>query len=291
MVNINKNGRKAALDEVLVRLGEPKAYGGVTAEGGLAVFVARNHFARPVQTVGPDVFALLMSGELIAVAADRPEAWVISRLGRARLRRASAADSPFRSQHQALDLREARAANGDAIMVRVNHAESPLGWLVSHKDRTGKPLINQEQFAAGERMRRDFTLANLPPRVTALWGTPANHAGRNGGSDSASMNDTMIAAKDRLWAAFDAVGPDLGGVLLQVCCHLNGLAGAERQLGWPARSGKVVLGIALDRLAVHYGISQAAGTPKKRARIEQSAPVHKDTKNNLHNTQNNSCKS
>lgn len=290
MVNINKNGRKAALDKVLVRLGEPGAYGDVTAEGGLAVFVARNHFARPVQTVGPDVFALLMSGELIAVAADRPGAWVISRLGRARLRRASAADSPFRSQHQALDLREARAANGDAIMVRVNHAESPLGWLVSHKDRRGNPLISLEQFAAGERMRRDFTLANLPPQVTAMWGMPINHAGCGGGG-AASMNDTMIAAKDRLWAAFDAVGPDLGSVLLQVCCHLNGLAEAERQLGWPARSGKVVLGIALDRLAVHYGVSPGAGTPKKQAGSVQSAPANKDGKNNLHNTQNSSCKS
>ncbi len=288
MVNIDKNGRKAALDKVLVRLGEPRAYGDVTAEGGLAVFVARNHFARPVQTVGPDVFALLMSGELIAVAADRPEAWVISRLGRARLRRVSAADSPFRSQHQALDLREARAANGDIIVVRVNHAESPLGWLANHKDRSGKPLISLEQFAAGERMRRDFTLASLPPRVTALWGMPVNDAGQNGGRDSASMNDTMIAAKDRLWAAFDSVGPDLGGVLLQVCCHLNGLAEAEKQLGWPARSGKVVLGIALDRLAVHYGISQAEGTPKKQAGSVQSAPANKDGKNNLHNTQNSS---
>ncbi len=290
MTNINENAKQAVLHEVLVRLGEAKAYGCVTAEGGLAVFVARNRFARPVQTVGPDLLALLMSGELISAAADRPEVWVISRLGRRRLNRASAADSPFRSQHQALDLREARAANGDAIIVRVNNAESPLGWLVSHKDRTGKPLISHEQFAAGERMRRDFTLANLSPRVTAMWGMPINHAGRGGRSGPASMNDTMIAAKDRLWAAFDAVGPDLGGVLLQVCCHLNGLAEAEKELGWPARSGKVVLGIALDRLAVHYGLSQGEA-PKMRAGTTRSAPKYKDGKNNLHNTQNSYCKS
>jgi len=278
------------MDKVLLRLGEPGAYGDVTAEGGLAVFVARNHFARPVQRVAPDVFALLMRAELIAEAPGRPEAWVISRLGRARLRRVSAADSPFRSQHQALDLREARAANGDTIMVRVNNGESPLGWLASHKDRSGKPLINLDQFAAGERMRRDFTLANLDPRVTAMWGMPVSDAGRNGGGQS-NMNDTMIAAKQRLWAAFDSVGPDLGGVLLQICCHLNGLAEAEKQLGWPARSGKVVLGIALDRLAVHYGISQATGMPKKQARSVQSEPEIKAGKNNLHNTQNSSCKS
>lgn len=288
MKNIYQNGKQSVLDEVLARLGEAQAYGCETAEGGLAVFVARNRFARPVQNVGADLRVLLVGGELIARDVDRPEAWIISPLGRARLRRVSAADSPFRSQHQALDLRAVQAANGDTIVVRVNHAESPLGWLVNHKDRTGKPLIRLEQFAAGERLRRDFTLANLPPRVTALWGMPANHAGRNGGRDSASMNDTMIAAKDRLWAAFDAVGPDLGGVLLQVCCHLNGLTEAERQLGWPTRSGKVVLGIALDRLAVHYGISQGEA-PKMPARPGQTGVRSKGAKNKLHNTQNSSC--
>ncbi len=276
------------MDKVLLRLGEPSAYGNVTAEGGLAVFVARNHFARPVQRVAPDVFALLMRAELIAEAPGRPEAWVISRLGRARLRRASAADSPFRSQHQALDLREARAANGDTIVVRVNHAESPLGWLANHKDRTGKPMISQEQFAAGERMRRDFTLASLDPRVTAMWGMPVNDAGRSAAGGASNMNDTMIAAKQRLWAAFDAVGPDLGRVLLQVCCHLNGLAEAEKQLGWPARAGKVVLGIALERLAVHYGIKPGE-TPKKRSGSAQSGRVNNADENNLRNTQNSSC--
>jgi len=116
-----------------------------------------------------------------------------------------------------------------------------------------------------------------------MWGMPINHAGRSGGGNSASMNDTMIAAKDRLWAAFDAVGPDLDGILLQVCCHLNGLAEAERQLGWPARAGKVVLGIALDRLAVHYGIG-LGGAPKHKARVYQSTTAETGDKNKLRNT-------
>lgn len=283
MSNAHKKENIVTQDAVLERLGEPGAYGCAAAEGGLAVFVARNHFARPVLTVRPDLLASLMRGELISASADRPEAWVISPLGRARLRRASAADSPFRSQHQALDLREARDPEGAIRVVRVNHAESPLGWLANHKDRSGKPLISLEQFAAGERMRRDFTLASLSPQVTAMWGMPVNDAGRSGGGGPSSMNDTMIAAKDRLWAAFDAVGPDLGSVLLQVCCHLNGLAQAEKQLGWPARSGKVVLGIALDRLAVHYGI-KLGEAPKKRAGTVRSTPAHTDGKNNLHNT-------
>lgn len=291
MRKIDKYGKMACVDSILKRLRESGAYGCVTTQGGFEVFVPRNHFARPVQSVGPEVLAELQSGELIAPLLDRRQAWGVSQLGRARLRRAEAADSPYRSQHQALAMRETPGDDGTATVVRINHAESPLAWLASHKDRKGNPLISPEQFAAGERMRRDFTLANLPPRVTAMWGMPIHHPGRSSSSDSANMNDTMMDAKDRLWAAFDAVGPDLGGILLQICCHLHGLAHAEKQLGWPARAGKVVLGIALDRLAAHYGINLAAGMPKNQLEARRWGVERENNKINLRNTQKSSCKS
>ncbi len=252
-----EQGFDGVRDRALQRLAETGAYGVVTEGGGLAVFVARNNFARSVMRLDEAGMSLLMREELLRRSGRREDEWRISDLGRARLTRARAADSPFRSQHQSHALRELREPNGAAAMVRVNQAESPLAWLASHTDRQGKPMIGQEQFLAGERLRRDFTLANLQPKVTAMWGMPVNSASRGGGADTGSPNDTMIAAKQRVWRAFDAVGPDLGAILLQVCCHLYGLTEAERQLGWPARAGKVVLRIALDRLAAHYGIAGA----------------------------------
>ncbi|NJM83749.1 MAG: helix-turn-helix domain-containing protein, partial [Tabrizicola sp.] len=47
-------------------------------------------------------------------------------------------------------------------------------------------------------------------------------------------------------------GPGLGDVALRCCCFLEGLEVAEKRLGWAARSGKIVLRIALQRLRRHY---------------------------------------
>jgi len=40
-----------------------------------------------------------------------------------------------------------------------------------------------------------------------------------------------------------------------VVCAGEGMRDAETALGWPARAGKLVLGMALDRLAAFYRIA------------------------------------
>ena len=57
-----------------------------------------------------------------------------------------------------------------------------------------------------------------------------------------------------------SLGEELATILLEVCCLERGLEAAERRLGWPSRSGKVVLRLALARLALHYGLSRRAVT-------------------------------
>lgn len=68
-------------------------------------------------------------------------------------------------------------------------------------------------------------------------------------------------ARERVAAALRDLGPGLGDVALRVCCFLEGVEAAERRMGWAARSGKVVLRIALMRLRRHYEESYGKAGP------------------------------
>jgi len=205
---------------------------------------------------------MLLADDLIEPCA---QGYRISAAGRARLRRELSAADPFQAQHSARrpDLRDTE--EGRERLVIVNDAESPLAWLASRKDKSGTALITPYQFAAGERLRADYAYAAMNPRLTARYdGSPSAKGSGNGASH---LSDTMLAARQRVARALAAVGPELSGVLVDVCCHLLGLEDAERREGWPKRSGKVVLQMALTSLARHYGLisdAQAAGALRRR---------------------------
>ncbi len=134
----------------------------------------------------------------------------------------------------------------DRARVTVNLNESPLGWLV----RRG--MVSARQFEAGERLRADFTRAQLGPRITMAWDAGPAVRGARGAPEGTDASTAQIAAKARFAAATAAVGSGLDDVLWRVVCNGEGLETAERALGWPARAGKVVLLLALDRLADFY---------------------------------------
>lgn len=142
----------------------------------------------------------------------------------------------------------------------LNPAESPIAWLRRRKDKDGEPMISQPQFDAGERLRADFWFAQMTPRVTANWSAVGSRGRRrkSGSGSSSDMLDNVAAAREQVGRALAVVGPELAGVLIDVCCHLKGLEAAEREAGWPQRSGKVVLQLALTRLARHYGVGECA---------------------------------
>lgn len=132
--------------------------------------------------------------------------------------------------------------------VTVNLAESPLGWL------RARGLVDPRQFEAGERLRADYERASLGPRVTMRWDASPGGGGRRGPPEAIDATTAQIAAKRRFDAAIAALGTGLGDIAWRVVCAGEGLPVAEEGLGWPKRSGRVVLTLALDRLADHYGL-------------------------------------
>lgn len=164
----------------------------------------------------------------------------------------------FRSQHLVLAQRQIATESGRAG-VTIDESESPLAWLARRRGRNGRAMLEPHQFQAGERLRIDFTRANLMPRTTSNWESPIASDRRGAGSNRAgAFTETMTAARQCVRQALDAVGPEFAGLLIDVCCFLKGLEDIESERVWPARSAKVVLQLALDRLARHYGYAAQA---------------------------------
>jgi hypothetical protein len=173
----------------------------------------------------------------------------------------------FRAQYLVLSQRQIVIDLG-RVSVVVDEIESPISWLARRRGRDGRPLIEVHQLQSGERLRADFTRALLMPRTTSNWSNPLAAARHGGGTERAdSLTETIVAARQRVRHALDAVGPEFSGLLVDVCCFLKGLEGIERERAWPARSGKIVLQLALDRLARHYGYaSQTRGPVRAKVR-------------------------
>lgn len=149
----------------------------------------------------------------------------------------------FDAAHVATRGTQVRAKPRRSRTVTINRAESPLTWLAA------RGLVDARQHEAGERLRRDYELAQLGPSVTMQWDKVRVDGG---GADGADAGMAHLAAKRRFDAAIAAVGRGLSDIAWRVICAGESVPAAERALGWPGRAGRLVLGLALDRLADHY---------------------------------------
>jgi DNA-binding MarR family transcriptional regulator len=192
--------------------------------------------------------------------------YFITNTGRAALRRLTAEDenraSGFAERHTAPDSDagwDIEAMEGvTRAPYRAQSTESPLVGLARRKDRNGKPFLPRELVAAGERLREDYELVEVGMGGVESWdsfmtgeGPDADKAGSKG----------AVAAHRRIKAALADLGPGLGDVVLRCCCFLEGLEQTEKKMGWSARSGKIVLRIALQRLKRHYDDTQGRYGP------------------------------
>ena len=145
--------------------------------------------------------------------------------------------------------------------LRYNLAESPLIALARRKDRDGSPFLGDDLVRAGERLREDFELSQMGPRIAQNWDQFLTGGAQSSGSGHHEGAAGPARARERVAQALSDLGPGLSDVALRCCCFLEGLEMAEKRMGWSARSGKIVLRIALQRLKRYYSETQGGAGP------------------------------
>ncbi|MCK0094418.1 helix-turn-helix domain-containing protein [Yoonia sp. F2084L] len=192
--------------------------------------------------------------------------YFITNTGRAALRRLTAEDENRASgfAERSLDADGdagwdiAAIEGGNRPTYRAYATESPLVGLSRRKDRDGKPFLPRDLVAVGERLREDYELVEVGMSANDGW------EGFMAGETLDAVKDGpkgAVAAHGRIKDALAELGPGLGDVVLRCCCLLEGLEQTEKKMGWSARSGKIVLRIALQRLKRHYEETQGRYGP------------------------------
>lgn len=264
-----KTDAARAIDRLLTVAAENGAFIKETDTPGLpqfGVFACRRGVTIRVASLGAETLALMLRDDLVVWGGEgRDRRARLTDAGRARARRGAAearAEPAFLAQHIPL---AHRALADDAPPTLVDEGESPLVWLARRKDAQGRPLLEPTCVEAGERLRRDLTTAQMLPRMTANWSAAVASGAR--GQTPMHMSDLVVAARQRASRALEAAGADFAGLLIDVCGFLKGMERVERERGWPPRSGRIVLGLALRRLAAHYGLATEAKGPDRSVGI------------------------
>lgn len=133
-------------------------------------------------------------------------------------------------------------------------AESPLSVLARRKRNSGGAWLTPDLVAAGLRFRESWEIAQLGGGMTGDWeklvaGRISSGGGRSAGGGAATRR---LEAEEALAAAIRALGPDMAETVILAVCKEQGMEDIEEKLDYPARSGKIVLRIALNTLARHY---------------------------------------
>lgn len=251
---VTKDRIEQEAKRILLRLSEPRALLAVAREMETAVIVRTGPDGDQIRTavVDREIAQAIALKDWISCAdpSGRVARYVITNAGRAALRQFAAqgemAQAGF-ADAQSQMMRDGAwdvAAVAGAQMPRLV-VESPLVGLSRRRDREGQPFLSRDLVAAGERMREDFELAKMGSVIARK--TAAFLASK----PSPDAPKGAAAGHLRVQAAMADLGPGLSDVVFHCCCLLEGLEVTEKAMGWSARSGKIVLRIALQRLKRH----------------------------------------
>lgn len=245
---------------VLRRMCEGGAFLAVSVEMEKAVVVRDGGQGLPTRTAVVDreiAEALALKGWIASNRPGRIARYHITVAGREALNGVLAPGEGAAAAPQPDEEDTAHPAQRGARALRYGPTESPLVALARRRDKAGERFLGSDLVRAGERLREDFELAQMGPRVTQNWDRFLCAVDEQGATPCRGTG--VEAARGRVIGALRDLGPGLGDVVLRCCCYLEGLEHAERRMGWSARSGKIVLRIALQRLKRHYEMLGEAG--------------------------------
>lgn len=210
-------------------------------------------------------FPLAIADHLIKrrwiMALPDGEGWTISEQGRHALKVIA---QPHHAQAQHAELEPITLEDGKSTLI--NRDENTLARLARMKKHNGAPLLDAAAIEAGERLAADFMRAGMVPGVTMRWDATGAK-----GDYRAHPTELMIAARQRVEAALAFTGHELAGLLIDVLAFSKGVETIERDRHWPQRSGKILIALALSRLATHYGFAaQAQGSAHAATRAWQA---------------------
>lgn len=256
---------------VLRALSEPGALL-VVAEGVEGAIVAKNGpDGRPLRraVLTQAVAEYLVIEEWIKPSASggggRIARYAITSSGRTELSRLVASAESARAAAQSLENENAGKRGHPRPTARAKAkrsagADAPVQVLARRKRPSGEAFLTGGMIEAAERFRESFEIAQMGSQITQNWEAliQGRAGGRDGGAQRSLMGGTEAAVDRRmraeasLNAAVLALGPELAECVILSCCHEQGMETIEDKLDFPARSGKIVLRIALASLERHY---------------------------------------
>lgn len=248
MAQLNSEGTR-----VLRRMCETGAVLAVAADMEKGVIVRDGHEGKNTRTGVVDrsiAEAMALKGWIATTGNGRITRYHITSCGRNALAEMMARDESAHAVGIADP--ETGALQDVPRRIRYGMAESPLAALARRRDREGERFLSDDLVHAGERLREDFELAQMESEVAKSWDGFLEALQGNEFPTPTGGTPGARQAHARAIAALKDLGAGLSDVTLRCCCFLEGLETAEKTLGWSARSGKIVLRIALMRLKQHY---------------------------------------
>lgn len=220
------------------------------AGGGFGVFPHGDRRRRPLARLSvPEARALEADG-ILAKGRERDEL-ILSEAGRARMTRTAAApDEAFLAQHAVIEDRAIMRPCGDTRSARAVAATPIIRRLAALKDGREAPWFTQAELAAAAALHADWERGQSGLLRGSDWSAPPlSGAGRGGGNGLEEALARRCDATRRLGDTLDALAAPLRRIVEHVVFRGGGLEALERGEGWPARSAKLGLKMALAQVA------------------------------------------